>query len=586
MSRNLCFFSAVLMCLGWTIFLYPQENTVGLVTKESGSCPGYTLFAPLSATDTYLIDHDGNLVHSWTGDYSPGNSVYLLKDGSLLRTCDLQNSLFAAGGRGGAIRNLDWQSQVIWEYICSNDTICQHHDVEQLPNGNILVIAWEMKSRQDAIQAGCDSALVNHKGLWPDCILEIEPQGNNGGNIVWKWHVWDHLIQDFDPSKDNYGHISENPQLININYRSSTGIGADWNHTNSVDYNADLDQILLSVRAFSEIWVIDHSTTSEQAAGHTGGRCGRGGDLLYRWGNDATWDSHSASGQQLFYQHDAQWIDANLPGGGNILLFNNGKGRQPFAYSSIDELTPLLDTDDTYVKNTDSTFAPEDFTWTFTADPRKTFYADHISGTQRLTNGNTLICDGTHGTFFEVTENGQTVWKYINPVTNQGILSQGDSVFESGKDRVNNVFRAWRYPVDYPGLLGQDLIPTGPLEHARESQRDLYTRIPCNAASSDGLQVRVTAPETPRYQNGAPIAIYVAGGFDSEGLDERQTGLADEGFVEIRFNFPGGGKGGAKSGGEYDYRGPGSLLALRDIIQFAAQTRPDSSGLMLDDLLP
>src|SRR5258708_35448465 len=66
-------------------------------------------------------------------------------------------------------------------------------------------------------------------------------------------------------------------------FRSTPSV--DWTHANAVFYNAALDQVLLSVRNFSEFWIIDHGTTTQQAAGHTGGKLGRGGDLLYRYGN-------------------------------------------------------------------------------------------------------------------------------------------------------------------------------------------------------------------------------------------------------------------------------------------------------------
>jgi hypothetical protein len=64
---------------------------------------------------------------------------------------------------------------------------------------------------------------------------------------------------------------------------------------NSIDYNPDLDQIALSVKGNSEAWIIDHGTTTAQAAGHTGGRRGQGGDLLYRWGNPLTYRAGTAN---------------------------------------------------------------------------------------------------------------------------------------------------------------------------------------------------------------------------------------------------------------------------------------------------
>ena len=109
---------------------------------------------------------------------------------------------------------------------------------------------------------------------------------------------------------------------------------------NSIDYNPALDQILLSVRGNSEVWIIDHSTTVTQAAGHAGGRCGKGGDLIYRWGNPAAYGRGAQSAQQLIQQHDARWIPAGLPGAGHITIFNNGYDR---GWSSIEEIAPPID---------------------------------------------------------------------------------------------------------------------------------------------------------------------------------------------------------------------------------------------------
>ena len=95
-------------------------------------------------------------------------------------------------------------------------------------------------------------------------------------------------------------------------------------HTNSVAYNPELDQIMLSIHEFSEVWIIDHGTTTAEAASHSGGRRGKGGDLLYRWGNPRAYRTGSNVDQRLFAQHCAHWIPAGLPGAGHMLVFNNG----------------------------------------------------------------------------------------------------------------------------------------------------------------------------------------------------------------------------------------------------------------------
>jgi hypothetical protein len=184
-------------------------------------------------------------------------------------------------------------------------------------------------------------------------------------------------------------------------------------HTNSIDYNEEFDQIVFSVRYYSEICVIDHSTTTEEAAGHTGGNSGKGGDLLYRWGNPQTYDRGTSSDRKLFEQHDTNWIDEGRPGEGNILIFNNGVGR---GYSTVDEIVPPVDDNGEYYLEPGSAYGPETQTWIYSPTP--SFYASYVSGADRLASGNTLICNGESGKIFEVTPEETTVWQYtgLGPV--------------------------------------------------------------------------------------------------------------------------------------------------------------------------
>ena len=189
----------------------------------------------------------------------------------------------------------------------------------------------------------------------------------------------------------------------------------DWLHINSVAYNAERDQILLSTFEFSEVWVIDHGTTTAEAAGHEGGKYGKGGDLLYRWGNPRAYRAGTVKDQRLFGQHNAQWIAEGLPGERRILVFNNGVKRTGGAYSSVDEIIPPIDDRGRYEHAAGKAFGPDKAEWSYSAPKRIDFYAPFISGAQRLVNGDTLICSGTNGTIFEVTPKGETVWKYVNP---------------------------------------------------------------------------------------------------------------------------------------------------------------------------
>lgn len=560
---------------------YAQEKTVGLITSTNESHIGYTLFAPLQNTTTYLIDPDGEKINTWESNFTPGNSAYLLENGNLLRTANINNQKFTLGGTGGRIQEFNWEGEIIREYSYSNNMYCQHHDLELLPNGNLLMIAWEFKTQTQAIQAGCDPTLVNEKGLYPDHIIEVDTTNT----IVWEWHVWDHLIQDFDTSRDNYGDVGNHPELIDINLASQLGPqrkGPDWNHTNSIDYNPELDQILLSVRVFSEIWIIDHSITTVQAAGNSGGNCGKGGDLLYRWGNPAAYRAGIPADQKLFGQHDAQWIESGLPGAGNILIFNNGTNRPGDQFSSIVEIIPPLQLN-TYEKNPGQPFGPDQIYWSFTAVPVTNFYADHISGCQRLTSGNTLICDGTHGTISEITSDGDTVWQYINPITAEGPITQEESIPAEG----NQLFRAYSYDTTYEAFAGKNLYPQGPVEKYDNPfpATDILTHIPSSAGGERGLFLRITPPQSPRFPDGAPVVISMPGGFQENGISDRETRLHEHGFIEMRLNFPGAGKYPFSSGGEYDFRGPQSLKAIRDIILFAQGLKTNVGDSTLNQLV-
>ena len=444
------------MIFSGIISVFGQTKTVGLILNDSSkSFKGYTLFAPLKSTKTYLIDMNGMLVHSWTSSYSPGQSVRLLPDGNLLRTAMVQASNpFTQGGVGGRVEKIDWNGNLVWSFNYFGTSYCTHHDIEYMPNGNILMIAWEKKTLAEAKALGRNTANANYSEVWSEKIIEVKPTGSSTGTIIWEWHIWDHLIQDFDSTKANFGIVSNHPELFDINFGDQK---VDWLHFNSIRYNSSRDEIMVSVHAVSEFWIIDHSTTTLQAAGHSGGNRGKGGDLLYRWGNPIAYKSGTKSDQKLFSQHDARWIDDGLSGAGNIMIFNNGTNRSINPYSSIEQIVPPIASDSSYLRTTTSTFGPSSATWQYKAQPDTSFFAENISGATRMPNGNTLICSGPTGKLFEVTSSGQIVWTYINPVAT--------SVFKQGEIPSDNmVFKIYRYSPTYSGLTGKDLSPLGKIE--------------------------------------------------------------------------------------------------------------------------
>lgn len=477
-------FKIIAVLIMYASVLYGQTSTVGLMLNDTSKVfKGYTLFAPKHYTATYLINNEGRIMHQWNNSkYEPGQSVYLLENGHLLRSCMTKGKLSTGGGEGGRIEEYDWNDNLVWQMDISTDTYMQHHDIRLLPNGNIIMLVVEKKTFAEVLAAGFDPTKmqpdVQSKDLMlPDAVFEIKPTYPSGGTIVWEWHVWDHLIQDFDASKNYYGVVKDHPELIDAG-GDQKSLAQFWNHMNSIDYNPALDQILMSVRGNSEIWIIDHSTTTAQAKSHVGGKYGKGGDLLYRWGNPVCYAAGTTASQMLYQQHDAEWIRPGCPGEGNIMAFNNGLGR---SYSSVDEFTPPIDSTGNYKITKSQAFGPASFTWSYTAAPPSSLYAEAISGAQRLPNGNTIIDDGTHGTFTEVTSKGQVAWKYICPVVATGPMNQGNQIPDDpvrAGEKMNAVFRVYKYPVSYAAFTGKNLTPGNFVEKYTTSVDDAENTMP------------------------------------------------------------------------------------------------------------
>jgi len=428
--------------------LFSQDQTVGLFINDSPSFNGYTLFNPMRSTTTYLIDNCGREVNSWQSNYRPMNAVYFTESGHLVKTCR-----YGSEDYEGRIEQYDWEGNLVWSYNFPIENYSLHHDIEPLPNGNILVLSYDIYTPAEALLAGRNPAITENE-LWSEKIIEIKPMGSDGAEIIWEWKAWDHLVQDFDNTKNNYGVISEHPELININYSISFGANAnkDWIHANGLDYNSDLDQIIISSRNLSELYIIDHSTTTGEAASHNGGIYGKGGDILYRFGNPEAYGRGNSDDRLSFFQHDARWINSIGPDNGKILFFNNQVGPDS---STVGVFNPPIDTPGFYTDPGLNAYGPDEFDWVYGSTE---IYSSNISGVQRLANGNTLICSGTLGIFREVNVDKNIIWEYINPVGLNGPIIQGVP------PSLNNVFKISRYAPEYPGFNGLELVPGEPLE--------------------------------------------------------------------------------------------------------------------------
>lgn len=457
----------ILLLMGF-IGTLSAQRTVGVTHfDETEAMPGYNLYFPHNQPNVYLFDNCGRVVHQWNDDanWRPGNTAYIMPNGNLVkakRDASIAGDPIWAGGGGETVEIRDWDNNLLWTFTMNDSVQRLHHDIAPMPNGNVLMIAWELKTKAEAIAAGRDTALLPENELWPEKVIEVKPIGADSFEIVWEWHAWDHMVQDFDMSKDNYGDPSAHPELIDINFLGNSGGNADWHHANAIDYNEELDQVILSIPTFNEIWIIDHSTTTAQASSHMGGASKKGGDLMYRWGNPMAYRRGDSADIQLGYQHGIHWIgrflDPLQADVGKLMLFNNRIGDN---FSTVDMLDPGFDDYEWEYPLSDNVFLPASPSWTYMAPTPEDMYSNILSSAQRLQNGNTLICVGRPGRSFEINENEEIVWEFVNPIERGNALSQGDTIPQGA-----NIFtfRMDRYPVNYAGFQGRTLIPGDFLE--------------------------------------------------------------------------------------------------------------------------
>jgi len=495
------------MTVGSAYAMERFTSPTGLIQYDPAKAyPGYVLFGPLSAYNEYLIDMQGNLIHTWVTPYKPGLYGYLREDGNMVRgaqdpsaaSYDTYNVL--SGPRCGRTQELDWDGNVIVDITHMSEDSISHHDFRKIWNNALqaytyIRLSFERMTAQDAIDNGCDpvyeanytgaseSTPTSTKDGWSLCAI-VEMDANS--NVLWKWSFLDHLCQSYDPTKAGYvDDISAHPEKLDINWLTPYGgPNPDWTHCNSLDYNQGLDQIVVNAKHMSEFYVIDHGGTfvPGDPAASSANAASDAGDFMYRWGNPSVYGQGVPPGymtegnQQMYGAHNIHWVGgANSPwpaselnGGGNFMIFDNGCWCPTGYHSESIEINGFLDANGNntgsyvwpheagYVSGTDS--LSNQVVWNFKSGNPQCFYGAHISGTERLPNGNTAICSGTTGHFFEVTADKEVVWEYQNPVgsNDEIVAAQTDA-----NSRGFNTFRFYRYAPDFAGFAGKDLTPMG-----------------------------------------------------------------------------------------------------------------------------
>ena len=437
----------------------PDASGSAMPGHDPRALNGYTLIYESNnnndvqvANNAFLLDDSGQRVHTWQNAlHSPeGVTAELLENGLLLRSVAIEDALLTHHfpvGAHGTIQLVDWDGTVLWQFSrVEVGKCCLHHDSEPLPNGNILVTSYEALTKAEAEALGWRPQLISTPrgdGLvWVEKILELKPNLEDGTTeIVWEWNILDHIVQEYDETKPNYGSVADNPRKLNLNYtqfdRFFFTMGQLF-HINAVSYNAERDQIVLSSAKFDEFWIIDHSISREDAASEQG-------DLLYRWGNRSAYDAGKYEDKALFWQHDVRWMDPERPHSGDIMVFNNGAQRNADGSVNHNEIglgfgnafTEILEISLPY--QSDGTFdwsKPSQITWGYNRDGSKGVFSPFMSSASRTPDGNTLLVLGYNKRLIEVTDRGETVLDYRL----------------GGPGRI---YRALRYSADYPGLHKQ-----------------------------------------------------------------------------------------------------------------------------------
>jgi len=366
-----------------------EQNTlkrrgVGLRAREPLSAAlGFTLFAPhfVENRNVYLIDLQGDIVHTWRMPYPPGLSGYLTERGTLFNNGRTPEESFLSRFpfKSGVVLEADWNGKVLWEVRHPD----HHHHGILLRNGNVLlncmgevpediarrvsggVAESSMQSGQYAARRDADAGK-----MYSDYLAEV----TRAGETVWEWRTWEHL----DPVADGIAEVQA-PRTL-------------WAQGNSV-YELPDGDILASYRPTSTVIRISRKT----------------GKILWKLGPPTVAGQHAPT----------------LLKNGNILIFDNGVHRLDDAvpYSRAIEVNP----------------ATNEIVWKYQDKPTWNFFSPRMGCAQRLPNKNTLITESSFGRFFEVTKEGEIVWEYVNPFFGKPFFG-GSPTSQS-----NQVFRALRY---------------------------------------------------------------------------------------------------------------------------------------------
>ncbi|MCX7003201.1 MAG: aryl-sulfate sulfotransferase, partial [bacterium] len=442
---------------------------------------GYTFFGTRGVT--YLIDMQGCIVQTWPLGANPR----LLDNGNVLDATSLTPDEFRS------LAEVSWSGSNVWQYTETRAAYAPHHDFLRIYNKKLgtnttLYIAAKTVTSNQCIAAGCNPASAPYTNAQVDAIVEIDM----AGAVVWEWCFFDHGIQDFDAGKSNYvgsgKTIANYPGRLNLNLPGRP-LTKDWLHCTSLDYNTNLDQIVISAEG-GEFYVIDHGKTftAGNPAASIALAAGTNGDFVYRFGDPArhgqgnppsinlNWTTSTTGNKQIGGVSQVQWIPQGVPGAGNFMVFNNGQDLfETSPQSYIFEVNPFINAGATNTSNYVSPpsagysnwAAPGHDTdkrtkqlsrqviWKYFSMANQGFFS-HIGGSvQRMANSNILVCSTAEGHVFEVAQASNVVWEYISPITTNGVVEYKRDTWPMA----NALARACRYATNHLALIGHTLVP-------------------------------------------------------------------------------------------------------------------------------
>jgi hypothetical protein len=238
-------------------------------------------------------------------------------------------------GSDDAVREVDWDGKLVREYTSEVPNRFPHHDLQWVPDGRI-------------------AAIYRTKSEYTDDVVFID----QSGAVSWTWESKGRLDDDFPTSPE---------EARDLTHFNSVQVVPDNPHHRAGDARFKAGNVLISARNLNHIYMVDPATS----------------EVVWSYGGDLDW------------QHEAVLLGDDVPGAGNIMVFNN-------RYHSEDRRSEVIELDP----------RTDEIVWRYSVEG---FFSDTAGVAQKLPNGNVLITSSRGGRLFEVNPAGEQVWQWQPP---------------------------------------------------------------------------------------------------------------------------------------------------------------------------